>query len=473
MRGSQDPSPAPPSSPGVSGVREPRLPGHATGLPYPEERAHRIRARGCGVIPRNLDTEIEGEPDESARDHYGRTRRARLPGERGQPRFPADARPARGTVGGTRPANRRRGGRQLQPANRLRARRAQGPAHASAPGVRCREGRVSRDLALAVRIRQEGHPLLAAARPNGRGGRAGSRNEQDRVGRGVLSGEGWRAGEAGREAPAGASSPRDVAVLGRPDRARGRTGIRASGREARVGGRPVRYEAAGKGEPVVLVHGLSGSTRWWARNVSELAERHRVYLVDLPGFGTMRRSRGRFVLAEATTWLSEWMGAVGLERAHFVGHSMGGYVCLRLAAGRPEAVRRLVLVAPAGVPTGRSMVGHLGPLLGAALSATPAFLPVLLRDALRVGPATLWRAARDLLAEDVREDLRRIEAPALLVWGERDTLVPPATGALLRQEIEGSRLLVIEGAGHVPMFDRPEEFDAALLAFLAGETVGD
>ena len=262
-------------------------------------------------------------------------------------------------------------------------------------------------------------------------------------------------------------------MSGRPDRARGRTGIRASGREARVGGRPVRYEAAGKGEPVVLVHGLSGSTRWWSRNVSELAERNRVYLVDLPGFGTMRRSRGRFVLAEATTWLSEWMGAVGLERAHLVGHSLGGYVCLRLAASTPEVVRRLVLVAPAGVPTGRSMVGHLGPLLGAALSATPAFLPVLVRDALRAGPATLWRAARDLLAEDVSEDLRRIAAPTLLVWGERDTLVPPATGDLLRKVIEDSRLLVVEGAGHVPMFERPEEFDAALLAFLAGETVGD
>src|SRR5215208_5463183 len=134
---------------------------------------------------------------------------------------------------------------------------------------------------------------------------------------------------------------------------------------------------------------------------------------------------------------------------------------------------RLVLVAPAEVPTERSMLKHLGPLLGAALSATPAFLPVLVRDALKARPATLWRAARDLLAEDVREDLRRIEAPALLVWGERDTLVPPATGDLLRKEIEGSRLLVIEGAGHVPMFDRPEEFDAALLAFLAGETVRD
>lgn len=67
------------------------------------------------------------------------------------------------------------------------------------------------------------------------------------------------------------------------------------------------------------------------------------------------------------------------------------------------------------------MVGHLVPLLGAVRYATPSFLPVLARDAVRMGPFTLSRAARDLLAEDAREDLRRIGAPTLLLWGVRET----------------------------------------------------
>jgi len=229
----------------------------------------------------------------------------------------------------------------------------------------------------------------------------------------------------------------------------------------------------GEGEPVVLVHGLSGSTRWWIRNIAALAREYRVYLVDLPGFGAMRRLRHHFVLAEAAAWLAAWMKAVGLEEAHLGGHSMGGYVCLRLAAQRPEAVRRLVLVAPAGVPARRPLFGHLVPLLLAARHATPSFLPVLAYDAVRTGPVTLWRAARDLLAEDVREDLRSIEAPTLLIWGEKDPLIPPAVGDLLREEIPNSRLLLLQRAGHVPMFDRPQEFDAALLAFLAGGSVGE
>ena len=254
----------------------------------------------------------------------------------------------------------------------------------------------------------------------------------------------------------------------------GPPGVRTGGswREVLVSGRAVRYEVAGEGDPVVLVHGLSGSTRWWDPNVPNLAKHHRVYLVNLPGFGVFRHRTQRFVLAEAASWLLAWMEAVGLESAHLVGHSMGGYLSLRLAARRPEAVRRLVLVDPAGMPSGRTMVGHLGPLLLAARYARPSFLPVLVRDALYAGPFTLLRATRDLLAEDVRGDLARVGAPTLLVWGERDPLIPPSIGDVMRAEIPDSRLLVIEGAGHNPMFDRPGDFNRALLAFLAGETVG-
>ena len=90
-----------------------------------------------------------------------------------------------------------------------------------------------------------------------------------------------------------------------------------------------------------------------------------------------------------------------------------------------------------------------------------------------MGPKTLWRAASDLLAEDVREDARKIQAPTLLVWGENDPLIPPAVGDLLRWDIPDSQLLLLRGAAHVPMFDQPADFDAALLAFLAGEPVGE
>jgi pimeloyl-ACP methyl ester carboxylesterase len=241
-----------------------------------------------------------------------------------------------------------------------------------------------------------------------------------------------------------------------------------------VAGRRVRCAVTGApaGEPVVLVHGLSASSRWWRKTLPALTTRHRCYLVDLPGFGAMRRPLSRYALSAAPEWLAALMDALSLERAHVMGHSMGGYVSVRLAVERPDLVDRLVLVAPAGVPTRRSVVRYARPLLATAWTAPPRFYPLVVPDALRTGPWTLWQAARQLLREDVRPHLERISAPTLLVWGDRDYLVPPKHGPLLREAIPDARLLLLPGAGHVPMEDRPEAFNAAVAAFLRGEPVG-
>lgn len=231
----------------------------------------------------------------------------------------------------------------------------------------------------------------------------------------------------------------------------------------------------GRGEPVVLVHGLSGSMRWWKHVAPVLARQYRVYLIDLPGFGSMRHLGNQFVLRDAAGWLAAWMDAVGLTGAsgtHLVGHSMGAYICLMLAAQHPDKVDRLVLVDLAGVPTKRRLAGYLLPLAADVLLSVPSLLQVLVRDALRAGPRTLWRTANDLMREDVRAILHKIQAPSLIVWGEKDTLMPPAAGKILRREIARSRLVTIPGARHVPMLDRPVDFNRTLLAFLAGEDVG-
>ncbi len=125
--------------------------------------------------------------------------------------------------------------------------------------------------------------------------------------------------------------------------------MRITRRTISVSGQTIYYQVAGTGDPIILVHGLSGSTRWWVRNVPAFAQQYTVYLIDLPGFGAMR-SYSHFVLNQASAWLLAWMKAVEIEQAHFVGHSMGGYICINLAAQHPEVMRRLVLAAPAGVP---------------------------------------------------------------------------------------------------------------------------
>lgn len=236
-------------------------------------------------------------------------------------------------------------------------------------------------------------------------------------------------------------------------------------------GQRLGYQVAGHGEPVVLVHGLAGSARWWRRNVAALAEAHAVYLVNLPGFGSFGRPIRRIAVADGADWLAEWIEAVGIAPCHVVAHSMGGYLTISLAAARPDLVRRLVLVAPAVIAGHRPIRAYPLALVAALLAMRPSFLPLLTLDSLRAGPLTILRAARRLLADDVHEELGSVVASTLLVWGSRDALVPPSLGSRMRASLQDGTLLVLPGAGHVPQYDRPEAFNAATLAFLAGQRV--
>jgi pimeloyl-ACP methyl ester carboxylesterase len=241
-------------------------------------------------------------------------------------------------------------------------------------------------------------------------------------------------------------------------------------RTIQVNGQMIAYQIAGAGDPIILVHGLSGSTRWWVRNVPALAQHYSVYLIDLPGFGAMRRAYPHFVLNNAGGWLLAWMKAVGIQQAHFIGHSMGGYICIKIAAQHPEVMRRLVLAAPAGIPYEHSVYGYFLPLVEAVRYTTPSFLPTLIYDGLRAGPRTLLRAAQQLLAADMRADLKAIGVPTLLIWGENDTLVPPGMGEILHKEITYSHLLRFPKAGHIVMYDQAQEFNKAVLDFLQGKS---
>ncbi len=249
--------------------------------------------------------------------------------------------------------------------------------------------------------------------------------------------------------------------------------IKITRHEIQVNQQTVYYQAAGKedAEPVILVHGLSASSRWWIRNIPVLAQHYRVYLLDLPGFGLMRRFRRHFVLDDLSSSIIAWMDTLGINQTHLIGHSMGGYVCLRIAACHPERIKRLVLVSPAGIPHIRTVQGYLLPLLEAIRYCKPSFLPILFSDALRAGPRTLLRATQDLLTKDIRDSLHDIVTPTLLVWGEYDALVPPVFGDILREEIEGARLLVLKKAGHVVMFDQAERFNEAVVRFFEGKFV--
>lgn len=232
-----------------------------------------------------------------------------------------------------------------------------------------------------------------------------------------------------------------------------------------IGPACIYYQQAGSGEPLVLVHGLSGSGRWWARNIRYLAQRYTVYVIDLIGFGGSR-GRHRFLLDEASYYLSRWMDVLDIEDAIVVGHSMGGVIAIDLAARHPVKVSRLVLVDTAALAYERTLFQNVTGLIRAVYRLPMSFIPVLLMDAWRAGPFTILRAAYDLLMTDITGLLERIRCPVLIVWGDRDAIVPLQIGERLHKHLEDSRMIVISGAGHNPMWDRAREFNLIIGEFL-------
>jgi pimeloyl-ACP methyl ester carboxylesterase len=236
-------------------------------------------------------------------------------------------------------------------------------------------------------------------------------------------------------------------------------------RVANVDGATVAYETAGAGPPLVLVHGLAGSSRWWRHTVPALAPHFRVHTVDLIGFGGSRGG-ARFALAEAPAILGAWIRQIGAAPAALVGHSMGGLVAADLAASAPELVSRLVLVDAAAVPLGRRYVRHAWGLARVMRHTRLSLLPVLVADTMRAGPRTMLGAIWQLLSADITPRLGAIAAPTLVIWGQHDRLLPPEMGFAIQRRVPGARLEIIAGAGHNPQWERPAAFNESLLAFL-------
>lgn len=264
---------------------------------------------------------------------------------------------------------------------------------------------------------------------------------------------------------------------------------------AAVRGHPLHYLRAGTGSPVVLIHGLLGGSFCWRFNVPVLAQRYTSLAVDLPGFGESITQPGLDCGMEAQALrLRFWLEQMGLRTVDIVASSWGAGVALLVAAST-QLVRSLVLAAPVnpwsdfGMDRVRFFSGRTGatllrlgmpfarPIHRIALKrlyGDPARMPSgtlegYSRIMLRKGRAhnlidTLRCWEKDLLA--VHDALERVQSPSLLIWGTKDTAVDIRSAGMLMQKLRGCESVVIEGAGHLPFEETPEEFNRLVLDFL-------
>jgi pimeloyl-ACP methyl ester carboxylesterase len=267
-----------------------------------------------------------------------------------------------------------------------------------------------------------------------------------------------------------------------------------------VDGVPANVIEMGSGPPLVFVHGLSGSWQNWLLQIPEFASDHRVIAVDLPGFGESGMPREDISISGYGRWLDALFAEIGIDGAAVVGNSMGGFIGLEAALSVPHRVERLVLVAAAGLSSehlrnekllrlmergenfAQYVVAHVmaqadwlvrRPRGRIALmwyvAAHPERLdPALVVEQVRGAGKPGFLPALDALTDyPIRHRLEEIEAPTLIVWGEKDMLVPLKDAHRFDEAIADSRLIVYEDTGHVPMLERPEDFNRDLRAFLA------
>jgi 3-oxoadipate enol-lactonase len=247
----------------------------------------------------------------------------------------------------------------------------------------------------------------------------------------------------------------------------------------------IAWEEQGAGAPVLLLHGLGYTRQGWGPLRELLARRYRVLSYDNRGIGESEIPPGPYTVAELADDAVDVLDAAGAERAHVIGASLGGMVAQLLAAEQPERVERLVLV---GTTPGGAGAYPL-PQQTLALMAEAASLPpeVALRrfveNALAPGSRLVdevfayrqqhppdpagWAAQAAAGATwDADGRLGQIAAPTLVVAGTADAVVDPRNAQLLADAIPGAKLELIDDAGHLPFWERAEEFAALVERFL-------
>ena len=254
-----------------------------------------------------------------------------------------------------------------------------------------------------------------------------------------------------------------------------------------VRGIEMTYEDVGSGPSVVLLHGYPFNRSMWADQMAELKKHHRVIVPDLRGHGGSAVSQAASMQTMATD-VASLLETLNISRATIGGLSMGGYVALAFYRLFPLRVRSLVLAdtrAQADTDEGKQnreqqaekalregmegIADGLLPKLLAPETVTkhPEIVKRLRGMMAETNPEGAAAALRGMAGrQDQTSFLSRIIAPTLILVGSEDAITPVADSELMHREIGGSRLKIIEGAGHVSNLERPEEFNAALVKFL-------
>lgn len=272
--------------------------------------------------------------------------------------------------------------------------------------------------------------------------------------------------------------------------------------DVNAGGLKTFYIEAGEGTPVVLLHGLGATNTSFLPTFVDLQRDHRVIAPDLPGFGDSAKPLRSYDAAFYGKWLIDFLNALGIQKAHLIGNSMGGRIAIEAALAAPDRVDRVALLAPSPAFIRRRQYEKIVRFLRPELAFVPLRLPrrqvvgsikklfakpERLRDDwyesaadefIRVfssprGRIGFFSAARQIYLEQPYGEtgfwdrLPQLPHPALFVWGEKDWLVPARFERHVERCLPDATSIVLADCGHVPQYELPDETHRLIRQFLA------
>lgn len=268
----------------------------------------------------------------------------------------------------------------------------------------------------------------------------------------------------------------------------------APGKIIELDGIRTHYIEKGSGAPVILIHGFFFDSYMWSANIDELASKFKVYAIDLWGFGYSSRVPLEYGYPLFARQLRLFMDALAIPTASLIGQSMGGGTIIEFTVSNRSRVDRIVLVDAAGLPNPLPIMGKISnlPGVGEAMYALSgnfirrfALGNSFIHDKRTITDEFFENATRShkvkgsskAMLEITRKDffdklesrieqLGALDVPTLIIWGKDEKAIPLPTGRKMHEALAGSRLEVVDQAGHCPMIDQPDKFNKLVLRFL-------
>ncbi len=230
----------------------------------------------------------------------------------------------------------------------------------------------------------------------------------------------------------------------------------------------VHYEAFGRGKPIVFLHGWLGSWRYWMQTMEALAIDHRVYALDLWGFGDSDKSEKRFDIAQYVTMVANFLTELGVEKPVLVGHTLGASVAIAYANQFTDSIEKIVAV---GLPLTSDSINprllklNQTSLLSRVFRWNPIPTPEVAQEAERTAETVIGRSIASLKKIDIAAKLLSLSCYVLLVYGEKDDVVKPASDSILNGSHPHIKTIVFPTARHFPMIDSSSKFNRLLIDF--------